>query len=160
MNAKGEAAAKLDAYGVDQVCEDIANKTHLDTIAKRLGVSLESFLRWIEKDPNRSARVREVRTWMAKVWEEEAERVLQEAGNDIHGEGTAAIEARKFALAKAKELAHHYRWRAKAIAPKEFGDGVTVRGDKDNPIRTEGGRFDLSREELLAIAGAGRAEGA
>lgn len=160
MNAKGEAAAKLDAYGLDQVCEDIANRTSLRDIAARVGVNMESFLRWIDRDTNRSARVREVRTWMAKVWEEEAERVIQEAGNDIPGEGTAAIEARKFALAKAKELAHHYRWRAKAIAPKEFGDGVTVRGDKDNPIRTEGGRFDLSREELLAIAGAGRTEGA
>ena len=160
MNAKGEAAAKLDAYGLDQVCEDIANKTHLEAIAKRLGVSLESFLRWIEKDPNRSARVREVRTWMAKVWEEEAERVIREAGDDVEGDGPSSVELRKFALAKAKELAHHYRWRAKAIAPKEFGDGVTVRGDKDNPVRTESGRYEMSRDELLAIAGAGRAEGA
>jgi hypothetical protein len=31
----------------------------------------------------------------------------------------------RFALEKARELAHHYRWRAKAIAPRDYGDRVT-----------------------------------
>jgi hypothetical protein len=31
----------------------------------------------------------------------------------------------RFGLEKARELAHHYRWRAKAIAPRDYGDRVT-----------------------------------
>jgi hypothetical protein len=33
-----------------------------------------------------------------------------------------------FELAKAKELAHHYRWRASKIAPKLYGDRLQVEG--------------------------------
>ena len=33
-----------------------------------------------------------------------------------------------FELAKAKELAHHYRWRASKIAPKLYGDKQSVEG--------------------------------
>ena len=33
-----------------------------------------------------------------------------------------------FELAKAKEIAHHYRWRASKIAPKLYGDKQSVEG--------------------------------
>ena len=32
------------------------------------------------------------------------------------------------ALGKARELAHHYRWRASKIAPRDYGDRMAVTG--------------------------------
>ena len=34
-----------------------------------------------------------------------------------------------FELAKAKELAHHYRWTAKCFSPQEFGDKIQAEID-------------------------------
>jgi hypothetical protein len=56
--------------------------------------------------------MREARAKSAKVWDEKAEQVVRDAPD-------------KFELEKARELAHHYRWRAKAIAPRDYGDKVT-----------------------------------
>lgn len=111
----------MDAFGVDALCEAIGNEESLTAIAKSQGVSVGAMLVWIEADPERSARVREARRLMARVWDEKAEQVIEDAEDE-------------FALKKAKELAHHYRWRAKAIAPKEYGDRTTLAGDPDAPL--------------------------
>ena len=34
--------------------------------------------------------------------------------------------ADEFELKKAKELAHHYRWKASKIAPRDYGDKLEV----------------------------------
>lgn len=109
----GEAAAKIDAYGVEQVCEDIVNGRGLKLIAKDIGVNISTFLAWIAADEVRATQVREARAESAKLWDEKAEEVLRDAP-DVFG------------LAKGKELAHHYRWRAKCIAPLEYGDRQTL----------------------------------
>lgn len=161
MPVPSPAQDKLDSYGIDAVCQDIADRKSMQSIAHSQGVSMEAFLRWIETDSNRSARVREVRRWMAKVWDEDAERLIAEAGDDIPATHPNYADARKFALAKAKEMAHHYRWRAKCIAPKEYGEGMTVRGDRDNPLQTETRtRFDLTDAQLLEIAAGAKDDGA
>ena len=53
----------------------------------------------------------------------------------------AGIEAAKdaFELAKAKEAAHHYRWRASKIAPSEFGDRQAIEhtGKGGGPMQLE-----------------------
>lgn len=109
MNRKGEARAKLDAYGVEAVCDDIGNRKTLTAIAKEQGVSIGSLIGWIEADTERSARVREARQAMARAWDEQAEEEIRSAGDE-------------FELKKAKELAHHLRWRASKIAAREYGD--------------------------------------
>lgn len=46
------------------------------------------------------------------------------------------------------------RWYASKLLPKVYGDAVTVKGDKDNPLHVRQAR-DLSEEELLALAQGG-----
>lgn len=117
------ARNRLNAYGIDQLCADLVSGDTLTAVAVRLGVGVSSLLDWIEADADRSARTREARTAAARIWDEKAELGIQAAGDP-------------FELAKAKELAHHYRWRAKAVAPKEYGDKVTqeVTGADGGPI--------------------------
>lgn len=102
---------KLDAYGLDQVCESIVTGGTLTYVAADAGVSLTSLLTWIEVNPERSARVREARATTGRLWDEKAETEIREATDE-------------FGLKKAKELAHHYRWRASKIACKEYGDKI------------------------------------
>lgn len=111
MNNWLEARAKLDAYGTDGVCQDIADTMTLTAIAKKVTVSIGSLLTWIDADSERSARVREVRTATAKLWDEKAESCIASAPDE-------------FELKRAKEMAHHYRWRAAKIAPRDYGDKI------------------------------------
>jgi hypothetical protein len=111
------ARERLDAVGFEAVCADLADGKTLTSIASAAGVSYGSLHAWLNFDAERSARAREARQRTACMWDEMA---------------AAGIEAATtaFQLAKAKELAHHYRWRASKIAPKEYGEKVTV-GEAD-----------------------------
>lgn len=102
------ARRKVDAAGIDWVCEQIGNGVSVQKIAQQLGVSLHTVIRWLSDDPTRLARVREVRTAMAQYWDEKAEAVLANAHS-------------KFELSKANSLAFHYRWRAAKVAPRDYG---------------------------------------
>lgn len=103
-NDKGQAKAKLNSLGIDEVCSDILAGASLTSIAAALGVGLATLVEWLAADPERSARARAARALAAIAWDEEAERLLREATDG-------------FALSKAKEIAHHLRWRASKISP-------------------------------------------
>jgi hypothetical protein len=124
VSPKPKARNALDALGIEAVCAAIADKQTLTQIAEDAGVSIGSLSAWLDADPERSARAREVRRAMARVWDEAAESELRQAGDP-------------FELSRAKELAQHFRWRAKAAAPKEYGDRTTLAGDPAAPIGLE-----------------------
>jgi transposase len=107
------AKEKADAFGIDQVCERVSEGLTLTKIAQEIGISIGSLLTWIESDTERSARARETRVATARLWDEKAEQCIEGAPDE-------------FELKRAKELAHHYRWRAAKIAPKEYGDRLEV----------------------------------
>lgn len=102
---------KCDAFGLDTICELIVAGESLTSIAARIDVHVSTLINWSEEDKQRSARMKEARQQSGRIWDEKAEEVIIRAGDP-------------FELSKAKELAHHYRWRAKAIAPREYGDKV------------------------------------
>jgi hypothetical protein len=111
----------MDKYGLDAVCEALGERKTLTAIAEEAGVSMGSLLTWIAADPERDARVRETRQAMARIWDEQAEQGIREAKDP-------------FELSRAKELAHHFRWRASKIAAREYGDRVQHANDPDNPM--------------------------
>jgi len=95
----------------------------LGHIADSLDVSRTVLTTWLSSDTERSARAREARIKASVSWDEMATRGIEEAQD-------------AFGLAKAKELAHHYRWRASKIAPRDYGDKVTqeVTGAAGGPL--------------------------
>lgn len=107
----GPARSKLDAIGIDAICASIADLKSITQIAQEAGVSIGAFCAWLESDTERSARAREIRSQTARFWDEKAETEIAAAGDP-------------FALSRAKELAHHYRWRASKIAPREYGEKI------------------------------------
>lgn len=108
---KDHARKALDSLGVEAVCEFIYDGESMTSIAKSHGVSIGSLIAWVASDTERSARVKLARVETARIWDEKAERGIEDAADD-------------FELAKAKDLAHHYRWRASKIAPREYGDKI------------------------------------
>lgn len=126
------ASDKVEAFGIDALCAAILGEKTLTAIAQELDVSIGTLLTWVEAVPERSARAREARARTARIWDEKATKVIEDAKDP-------------FELSKAKELAHHYRWRASKIAPRDYGDKVAIGGADDlPPIKT------LSEDQLDA----------
>jgi transposase len=117
----GEAQAALTEFGIDTICERIHEGDFLRDIAIRIGVSIGSLSAWLAADPERSARAREARRATAQLWEEKAAQVIEDAED-------------AFELAKARELAHQYRWKASKMNPREYGDKLELAGDKESPL--------------------------
>lgn len=87
----------------------------LTAIAKSLKLPRATLSLRIEKSGG-SARVAAARKVAAAAYAEKAETVLNDA-------------TEPFELAKAKELAHHYRWTAKCFSPQEYGDKIQAEVD-------------------------------
>lgn len=101
----------IELYGEQWVLDQIMAERTIVDICTEMGTNAASFFRWQMAEPGRLDRVNEVRRQAAQLWEERA--------------ATAISEARSgFELQKARELAHHYRWRAARIAPRQYGDKV------------------------------------
>lgn len=131
--AYGETQAILnDDLGIERLCDMILAGNLIEEICRELGVGHASLIDWVAKDEQRSKLTKEARIHSARTFEEKAEQVIRDAADP-------------FQLAKAKELAHHYRWRASKIAPRDYGDKVAIGGADDlPPIKT------VSDEQLLA----------
>ena len=108
-----DARSKLDALGVEAVCDAFLRGSSMIAFAEEHMIDLSQLLRWILEDAGRSLRVREARCEAAIVWDEMTEALL-----------VGCKDA--FELAKAAQLAHHYRWRASKIAPRIYGDHARI----------------------------------
>lgn len=123
------AKEKLDQLGVEWVCNQIIDGHSQTSVAQSVGVSLATLSNWIAADIERSARVREARIASSRAFDEKAEQALMDASDP-------------FELAKARELASHYRWKASKTNPKEYGERVEI--DQKTSIT------DLTEEQLDA----------
>lgn len=123
---KGSAAApaqprplsveqRIGTYGVDRLMQGMADGTTMTALAAEIGVSIGMLCTWVAADPERSARAREARIHAARVWDEKALITLESACDP-------------FELARAKEMAQHYRWRASKTAPRDYGDKLELDG--------------------------------
>ena len=102
---------KLDAIGVEAIAEKIAAGETYRKITAEAQVSIGAFCAWIESDPERSQACARAREISGQSCDEKAEEEIANARD-------------QFELAKAKELAVHWRWRAKAVNPRRYGDKV------------------------------------
>jgi len=111
--AKGDKLAACDSLGIEALCEKLIAGDSQTKIAQDIGVSIATLSNWIAADAERSARAREARIAAARSFDEMAEQVLLNAKDG-------------FGLAKARELASHYRWKASKSNPREYGDKIEI----------------------------------
>jgi hypothetical protein len=132
-----EHLAKLDAFGVDQFCEWILDGKMQREIAEHLEITPSSVTLWIYSDEARLERIKEVKKLAAHAWDELAVETLRKAKTPIE-------------LGVARELAHHYRWRAGKINHREYGDRLKIDDEtpKDQSILTTAQRIRAMLEEI------------
>jgi hypothetical protein len=106
----------LNETGIEQICEWIAEGVSYRDITKKLGISLGALTWWIDGTPERSRACACAREVAAQTYDEMALEVIEGAADP-------------FELSKAKEMAVHYRWRAKAANPKRYGEKQQVTHD-------------------------------
>ena len=94
-----------------------AAKTYED-IQKKFSVCADTVLKFFAESVH-SARVREAQKESAEIISQKAEKVLLELEK---GCDTAEI-------ARARELAHHYRWLAAKKNPQRFGDSTKIQAE-------------------------------
>ena len=113
---KGAVTALLDSIGMDKVEEMILDDMSYAAISAALKVNKRTFENWIDADVVRSARARDARVKSSKQCDELALQALEAIDDD----------APAGMIARQREIASHYRWRAKVRNPKEYGDKVQV----------------------------------
>lgn len=117
----------------DEIIDRIASGETITAIALSLDMSRGWLCKWLNLVSERSARAKAARTAAAAAWDEKAEALLFDAADP-------------FELAKARELASHYRWRAKAVAPREYGDKTQteITGAEGGPLQVLLGQLGRS----------------
>lgn len=110
---RGESQQKLDAEGMDAICDRIVEGQTYTAICASVGVSMGAFLAWLAADMERSQRARDSRIISAQAIDEQAQEAIRSAKD-------------QFDLQKARELAVHLRWKASKIAPRDYGDKLQV----------------------------------
>lgn len=123
------ATEKLDQLGVDALCDRICAGESQTAIARDLDIGVATLCRWIAADVERSARVREARISAARSFDDLAEYELRSAADT-------------FELAKARELASHYRWKASKADPRGYGEKIEI--DQKTTLT------DLTEEQINA----------
>lgn len=116
---------KPAALDLDAVIARLESGETLTTIAESMGLARSSLCYKIDAAGG-SARVVAARSVAAAAYAEQAETVLKKAGDP-------------FELAKAKELAHHYRWQASKANPGQYGD--KIQADVDMSLTVVLGEF-------------------
>lgn len=123
---KGEITNILSEVGIDEICSLIEKDMTYEKIALKIGVSETSLNRWLKETQDRFARAKESRIKSANACDDLAMQILE----GIPDDGSRAQ------IARAREIAQHYRWRAKVRNPMEYGDRHIVQGDKDaDPVQ-------------------------
>lgn len=116
----GPAQSKLDAAGTEAVCSMIAEGTSYRQIAAKFGVGLATLATWMEVDAERSRACARAREIASQAFDEQALEAIEGASD-------------AFELARAREVASHLRWRAKAANPRRYGDKVALGGAEGLP---------------------------
>lgn len=132
------ARDKLDAIGIEAICERMMAGETMTGIAESIGVSKGSMIAWIASDADRSAHAKEARIVSARHWDDQAERVLLDSDELVTG-----------SIAKARELASHYRWRAKCYAPRDYGDKIAI----DAEVKVSDATDEQLNARLIELAG-------
>lgn len=106
---KGGGVSEFRGQSEEQILQRIEDGESISEIAQTFGVNRSTLWRWLEAEPQRSARAKLSRIISAEAYDEKAIEVIEMASDP-------------FELARGKELAHHYRWRASKIDPRGYGD--------------------------------------
>jgi transposase-like protein len=110
MASKPVAREKIEAVGIDAIEVKIEGGASISQVAREIGVGFGTLYEWLHADSDRSARVRAAVVRGA------------EADDDKALDALTAAERDPVEMTRAREIAQHYRWRAKIKNPDRYGE--------------------------------------
>jgi hypothetical protein len=120
----------LDDLGLEPILEGIEAGKFISTIAEGLGIERRTLNRWIDETDERRNAVKTARIEAGHAYALKAQDALLALTSD----------ATQADIAKARELASHFRWMASRMNRAEYGDQQVIE------LRTS--VADLTDEEL------------
>lgn len=122
-----------------ELCEHVAAGGSLASFARELRVPYTTILGWIDSDPARVENYARARETRADFIFDQLDEVSDQAAS-----AETAVE-----VAGLRLKADNIKWKLARMAPKKYGDKVTVGGDAENPLVVATAMTDA---ELMAIA--------
>lgn len=141
------AQSKLDAIGIELVCERIAECDSLEVIATAADVSKGSLITWLAQFPDQYARAREAQ---ADKFAEEIIQIADDTSFDTTEGAGGALVANNEWISRSRLRVDARKWLASKMAPKKYGEKIAVGGAEDLPPLQQ--VHSMSTEALMAIA--------
>ena len=124
---KTEHEKTLDAKGIEAICDMMREGLSYAAIGKKLKMPGTRVWKWVQADEERQMAARDALQASADFSDAQAEAVLK----SLNRSSTGAE------IAKARELAQHYRWRASKRNPRVYGERIELDGALQTSHMTE-----------------------
>ena len=108
----------LDEH-IDEIIDLIIDGLTYREIAKKYNCNVSTVHRLLTSEQH-SARANQALATSASQYADKAEQVLKDA------------EADKFEMQRARELAHHYRWKAAKRNPSKYGERIKTENKNEH----------------------------
>lgn len=146
-------AERLEAIGIDAVCERVANCDFLENIAQDCGVSRGSLVKWLSSDAHNAvyARAREAQ---ADKMAEDILSIADDGKSDTYVDADGKVCTDQEVIARSRLRVDARKWLASKMAPKKYGEKLAIGGADDLPAIQS--QTTLTDEQLAHIAAASR----
>lgn len=135
------AQDKLDAVGIDVICERIAECEPLQKIADSYGVSKGRLIVWLAKYSDQYARARE---FQADKHAEDILAIADDGSNDTYVDENGNKRTDQEVVARSRLRVEARKWLASKMRPKVYGEKLAIDAD----IRTS----DMTDAQLIERA--------
>jgi hypothetical protein len=102
---------------------------------------LGTVMRWLAKYPEFREQYRAAREAQTEVHHEEILEIADNCTDDIKqlmGDGETGLnQINHSAIARAKLQVDTRKWIMSKMQPKKYGDSTTIKGDEENPLKTD-----------------------
>lgn len=119
-------AQKLDAVGIDVICEKVADCNTLQVIAGEVGISKGSLIAWLANYPDQYARAREAQ---ADKLAEDIIAIADDSSRDVYRDENGNERTDSEVVQRSKLRVDARKWLAGKMAPKKYGDRLNLDAD-------------------------------
>lgn len=147
-----EVQDKLNAVGMDKICERTADCVPMRTIAKDIGVDWSTLVAYINATPERIQQYARAREAQADKFAEEILAIADDGTNDTYTDANGLVRTDQEVIGRSRLRVDSRKWLASKMFPKRYGDKVTSEhtGEGGGPVKIDiAERPRLSREEWL-----------
>lgn len=117
---------RLEAVGIEAICEMVSDCKTLREIASEYSVSKGSLIAWLANYPDQYTRAREAQ---AETLAEDLLKIADDGLNDTYVDGDGNVRIDQDVIARSRLRVDARKWLAGKMAPKKYGDRLNLDAD-------------------------------